>query len=435
MTIANASRAVSDAARLDAALTRARARTLALNTDLTGAQLLGPRLAIVNPPLWEVGHVGWFQARWCLRHRGDAALAPSLLANADALYDSSAVPHDTRWDLPLPPLDDTLRYLARVREAVAEKLAREATPELVYFAELAAAHEEMHCEAFTYTRQTLGYAEPAIDAEREEAVHGGALPGDVEIAGGELMLGATRDGRFVFDNEKWAHAVEVDAFSMARGAVTNEQFAAFVADGGYTRRELWCEAGWAWRTASGAVHPVYWQQQDGAWFERRYDRMETVAPHRPVMHVSWYEAQAYCRWAKRRLPSEAEWEYAAAVDRAGGKRAYPWGSAAPDATHANFFGVCGRSADVGAFARGESAFGCRQMMGNVWEWTESTFVPYPGFVHDPYRDYSVPWFGTHKVLRGGSFASPARLLRNTWRNFYTPDRYDVFAGFRTCRAD
>jgi iron(II)-dependent oxidoreductase len=159
-----------------------------------------------------------------------------------------------------------------------------------------------------------------------------------------------------------------------------------------------------------------------------------LPPHAPVIHVNWHEADAYCRWAGRRLPTEAEWEFAAATmpGGTGHPRRYPWGDAAPSPRHANLFGVAGACADVADFAEGDSGWGCRQMFGNVWEWTADNFGPYPGFVRDPYREYSEPWFGDHKVLRGGSFATRASLLRNTWRNFYTPDRRDVFAGFRTC---
>jgi iron(II)-dependent oxidoreductase len=164
--------------------------------------------------------------------------------------------------------------------------------------------------------------------------------------------------------------------------------------------------------------------------QRRFDRWSPLVPEEPVLHVDWNEAQAYCRWARRRLPSEVEWEYAAAT---AAKRRYPWGDEDPSPARANLGGA--GVAPVGGCAAGDNAAGARQLIGNVWEWTASTFAPYPGFIVDPYKEYSAPWFGTHKVLRGGSFATPARLIRNTWRNFYTADRGDVFAGFRTCAID
>lgn len=425
-----------NASALRGMLLAARARTLLLFEDLGGERLLGPQLAIVNPPLWEIGHIGWFQERWCLRYQRSGALASSILDNADDLYNSATVPHARRWSLPLPEFDATVAYLQQVLDGVLERIAREgATEHLSYFTQLAVYHEEMHCEAFTYTRQTLGY--PAPRQVAMPAVLGaGAWPGDVEVSGGRFMLGATAAGGFVFDNEKWAHEVEVKPFCIARAPVTNADFAAFVGDGGYRRPDLWGESGWRWRNEVQAENPVYWVKRDGAWLRQRYDAVVTLRPHAPVIHVNWFEAQAYCRWAGRRLPTEAEWEFAAATTpgAADRKRRYPWGEAAASPVFANLYGVAGDCADVSAFPQGDSAWGCRQMFGNVWEWTADWFAPYPGFVRDPYQEYSEPWFRDHKVLRGGCFATRAGLLRNTWRNFYTPDRRDVFAGFRTCAA-
>lgn len=427
---------VPDPTALVQMLQAARLRTLALVGDLEGDRLLGPRLKIVNPPLWEIGHLGWFQERWCLRYQDGGTTTPSVLADADGLYNSATVPHSTRWDLPLPDIDATLAYLRQVLERVLERADQQsATDRLRYFAQLAAFHEEMHCEAFTYTRQTLGYPRPAPTPQAAPCASG-ALPGDVEIPGGRFMLGATPDMGFVFDNEKWAHGVEVPPFRMSRGPVTCAEFAQFVDDSGYLRREWWSTAGWQWREESGALAPVYWQKADGRWLQRHYDAAVALPPDAPVMHVNWFEAEAYCRWAGRRLPTEAEWEFAAATTRISGeaKRRYPWGETAPGSQHANLYGVMGGCADVAAFDAGDSAWGCRQMIGNVWEWTADDFRPYPGFAPDPYREYSEPWFGDHKVLRGGCFATRASVLRNTWRNFYTPDRRDIFAGFRTCAS-
>ncbi|MFN7086187.1 MAG: selenoneine synthase SenA [Burkholderiales bacterium] len=423
-----------DAKALHAMLRDARLRTLALTHDLDGERLLGPRLGIVNPPLWEVGHVGWFQEYWCLRYRGDGTFAASIRAGADDLYNSATVPHAVRWDLPLPDFDATLAYLQQVLECVEERIDREgASGHLQYFVQLAAFHEEMHCEAFTYSRQTLGYPKPGQEVPAVDA-GGGAWPGDVEIAGGRFTLGAAAADGFVFDNEERAHEVEVAPFRIARAPVTNAEFAAFVDDGGYLRREWWSDAGWRWREQAAAIAPVYWKKDAGKWRQRHFDVVSSLPSHAPVIHVNWFEAAAYCRWAGRRLPREAEWEFAAAATTAAAapKRRYPWGEAAPAPRHANLFGVAGQCVDVGAFAAGDSAWGCRQMLGNVWEWTADWFRPYPGFSAGPYREYSQPWFGDHKVLRGGCFATRASLLRNTWRNFYTPDRHDVFAGFRTC---
>jgi iron(II)-dependent oxidoreductase len=408
----------------------ARQRTCDLVADLTDDQLLGPPLATVNPLLWETGHVAWFQEKWVLRRAAEHESTPT-----DALYDSAVIPHETRWDLRLPGRRETLRYMEDVRDRVIDRLLRpEPDRQDVYFVLLSVFHEDMHTEAFTYTRQTLGYPAPRFDGLRSPgSMDAGPLPGDAEVPGGSLRLGAEPGEPFVFDNEKWAHPVEVAPFAMARAAVTQAEFAAFVEDAGYHQRRFWCNEGWDWRGRTGAEHPVYWRRESsGRWLRRDFDRWVPLEPHRPVMHVSWYEADAYCRWAGRRLPTEAEWEAAAADGLAGPKRRFPWGASAPTSEQANLDGQALGCADVGALSAGDSACGCRQMIGNVWEWTASDFLPYPGFVADPYREYSAPWFGTHKVLRGGCWATRYRLLRNTWRNFYRPDRRDVWAGFRTC---
>jgi iron(II)-dependent oxidoreductase len=411
----------------------ARRRTLDLIADLDDDQLLGPQQDCVNPLLWEIGHLAWFAEKWVLR---DAGRKPSLLPRADALYDSAGVAHDTRWDLALPGRAATLDYMREVQERLLDVIARGPSSTAKYFILLSIFHEDMHGEAFLYTRQTLGYSRPKWSSSRAIARPGaGALPGDVEIAGGTFLLGSNHDEEFVFDNEKWAHSVNVPPFAIARAAVTQGEFAAFVEADGYGRRELWCADGWRWRQTVQARHPVYWRREGTAWLRRDFVDWVPLEPHRPMIHVNWYEADAYCRWAGRRLPTEAEWECAAtasSADLTKPKRRFPWGDDPPTARHAQLDGYALGACDVGELPAGDSFAGCRQMIGNVWEWTASDFGPYPGFVADPYREYSEPWFGNHKVLRGGAWMTRARLLRNTWRNFYKPERRDIWAGFRTC---
>ncbi len=419
----------------------ARARTFDLVADLSDEQLMGPRLAIVNPLLWEIGHVAWFQEKWALRH---AANQPPVRAGVDSLYDSAAIAHDTRWDLLLPSRHDTLAYLTTVRDAVLERIeAGKLSDDERYFIQLGVFHEDMHNEAFTYTRQTHGHPAPQSCRASAGTVENeaGPLHGDAEIPGGIFLLGALPGESFVFDNEKWAHPVEVRPFAIARAAVTQGEFQEFVEANGYRRQEFWSGPGWNWLKSAGADSPLYWRREaSGRWRRREFDRWLPLEPHRPVLHVNWWEAEAYCNWAGRRLPTEAEWEVAASAEPtddafAGTKRWFPWGDSPPNSQQANLGGGSGTTAEVAAFAAGDSAFGCRQMIGNVWEWVADDFGPYPGFEVDPYREYSQPWFATHKVLRGGAWTTQPRLLRNTWRNFYTPDRRDVWAGFRTCRQD
>ena len=454
-----------DVRQLIATMREFRDRLLSLVADLDERQLIGPRLAIVNPPLWEIGHVAWTQEFWVLRHLyGEKPIGE----HGDRLYNSTDVAHDTRWELLLPNRNDTLRYMDEVLERCCERIAGkfQLGPEEFYFYWLTTFHEGMHTEALAYTRQTLGYAAPVTQGERTAAVDGGARPGDVEIPGGKYLIGATKDFPFVFDNEKWAHEVMLKAFRIARAPVANGEFLEFVEDGGYRKAQYWSDKGWQWLESGGSPaleksfakffnkdfdktfapsdsgarsdHPVYWlREENGGWLQRVYDSFVPLNENLPLIHVTWYEAEAYCSWAGRRLPSETEWEVAASAESSGGlgspeRRYFPWGDVAPTSEHANLDWHKSGVVEVGAYAAGDSPFGCRQMIGNVWEWTADDFQPYPGFVIDPYKEYSKPWFGTHKVLRGGCWATSSLLIRNTWRNFYTPDRRDVWAGFRTC---
>ena len=427
---------------MPALLQEARRRTLELIEDLTDEQMIGPRLNIVNPLRWEIGHVAWFQEYWLLRH---LCGREPILANGDALYDSAKVAHDTRWDLPLPTKAKTIGYMTKVIDEISRHFDESTVAgsphhrsmDASYFLALALFHEDMHGEAITYTRQTLGWPAPRITTP--DSGHIDIHPtyqdieGDADVSGGLFMLGNTNESGFVFDNEQRPFQVLVQSFKISRTATTNGEFARFVEDGGYQRRELWSDEGWTWRETAGATHPVYWSFEDGAWWRRNFDQLVRLEENLPVLHVNWHEADAYCRWAGRRLPTETEWEMAASGEpNTNRKRRFPWGDEEPTPARANLDSSRLGTTDVRALPAGDSAFGCRQMIGNVWEWTASDFMPYPGFVAGPYKEYSAPWFGNHKVLRGGCWATRSRLINNTYRNFYTPDRRDVWAGFRTC---
>jgi iron(II)-dependent oxidoreductase len=312
----------------------------------------------------------------------------------------------------------------------------------------------MHAEAITYTRQTLGYAAPQIKIaapvkkKTEIDLEGQTISmdvprvwGDAFIRGGKFLLGSPRDRGFVFDNEQWSHEVEVAPFSISKTAVSNGEFAAFIEDGGYRRQELWSEEGWEWREREQAHRPLYWKRlQNGIWLRRDFSEWILLGDRHAIIHVNWFEADAYCRWAGRRLPTEAEWEMAASCEADGQelssrKKVYPWGDEPPTAQRANLDWKNMGCIDVDALPDSDSAFGCRQMIGNSWEWTATDFNPYPGFEPGPYKEYSEPWFGDHKVLRGGCWATRSSLIRNNYRNFYTSDRRDVWAGFRTCAIE
>ena len=370
---------------------------------LAARNFVVPQSAEVNPPLWELGHIGWFQEWWIARNvqrqRGsgcDPTLPrlASLDSQADRWYDSANVPHESRWSLDLPDLQATKQYLADTMDVTLELLeGTEETDDALYFYRMALFHEDMHGEAFAHMAQTLGFV---VNNPKE-------LMAPLSNSTGRepLLFPATRwslgsmPGGFVFDNEKWGHELAVPEFEIDAQAVTWAQYSEFVEDGGYDEERFWSAAGWAWLHGNGGGHerrtPRHVDQMRQGVLQQRFGRLARVPLQQAALHVSCYEAEAWCRWAQRRLPTEVEWEVAA---HAGASRGFRW--------------------------------------GEVWEWTGTNFRPYPGFTPDPYVEYSQPWFGTHRVLRGASFATRERMKSAKYRNFYLPWRDDFFSGFRSC---
>lgn len=393
----------SSAEALAAALASARDDSLAMFARFEQALpgLRVPLRAELNPPLWEMGHIGWFQAWWLGRFPAwpqgrradpDGPRRPDRRADADALYNSSHVPHDRRWTLPLPDagatradlqaqLQDTLTLLATVGLRVP------ATDDALYFFRLALLHEDMHHEAALYMAQSLGV--PVADA-RWQARPLPAPPPALCLDAGRWRLGSEAEAGFAFDNELGAHEVLLGAHEIDAQAVRWAEFLPFVEAGGYRQDRGWTAAGLRWRQASAAQAPRYLRRDGGAWQHWRHGQWQALPLDQAACHLTQHEAEAWCRWAGRRLPGEAEWERAA----------------------------CSRPADF--------------RWGDVWEWTASPFAPYPGFQAHPYRDYSAPWFDGRPVLRGASFMTQPRLRHPRYRNYFPPQRNDVPAGFRSC---
>ena len=416
---------------LTAALRESREYTLSMYGHLEGGQWQVPLIEIVNPPIWELAHIGYFQEFFCRRWRPDdpaGARTPSRLPGADSLFDSRTVAHDSRWSLAYPPLDAVWRYLEETLAATLGDLASSREDDRHRF-RLVLFHEDMHGEALLMTLQTLGLPAPRRTHDAMPKPAGGEGR-DVHFRGGEFLQGARKDdGEHAFDNEKWAHPVRVAPFAIASRPVTNGRYLDFVEDGGYRRDEFWPPQGRRWRESTDASAPRHWKRDGDGWTMRWFDAWHRLREDEPVVQVCRHEAEAWCRWAGRRLPTESEWEFAA---RNGGREdRYPWGDAGPVAAAGLDYRL---ERPAVAPDPSPAASGLEMAIGGVWEWTSSDFAPYPGFEMDAYAEYSEPWFHTHGVLRGGCFATRSRLVHNRWRNFYLPHRNDVFAGFRTCAA-
>ena len=388
----------ADADFLHEALLRTRARTLGLLDDYAAA--LGcackvPCQPELNPPLWEICHVAWFQDWWLARNPQwqegekcdpDHPKLPSRLIDADARLNSSTIAHDRRWDIGLPDLQGTQNYLAHSLKDTLALLAQakvlcqeqpERRDSLLYFFRLSLLHEQMHNEAAVFMAKQLNIALSPEFARRPPVLasvlgHPGpdhAQSERLNVPATHWVLGWQGDG-FAFDNELPAQPVELPAFEIDSQAVSWAKYLEFVEQ---TRHPL----------------PPFVCSEAGQWLDLSFAKRRPLDMSQPASNLSWHDAQAYCAWAGRRLPTESEWECAAAT-----VPAFQW--------------------------------------GQVWEWTSSTFLPFPGFEIHPYVDYSKPWFHDRKVLKGASWATSPEMVHVKYRNYFQPDRIDVFSGFRTC---
>jgi gamma-glutamyl hercynylcysteine S-oxide synthase len=390
---------VDTESRIEAGLEGARARTLGLLAPIDDADLVGQVSPLMSPLVWDLAHVGHYEELWLLRNLVGAAPTNKLF---DDVYDAFKHPRRDRPSLPILGPASARAFVAGVRTRALDVLATidlDGDDPLLrdgFVYGLVVQHEHQHDETMLATIQLMeNFAHPdAGDWRPSKVDHGDA--GMVDVPGGTFFIG-TDEHAWVYDNERPRHEVELPPFRIESAPVTNRQYRAFIEDSGYDDSRLWSEAGWEWRQDAGAEAPLFWRREGGGdWSRRRYGRHEDLPPDEPVQHVCWHEADAFARWRGARLPTEAEWETAAARD-------------------------------------GEPG-GPRQMIGDVWEWTSTDFGGYPGFVSFPYREYSEVFFGPeYKVLRGGSWATDASVRRTTFRNWDYPIRRQIFAGFR-CAA-
>ncbi|POX51070.1 ergothioneine biosynthesis protein EgtB [Streptomyces sp. Ru72] len=417
------------------ALTTARDRTALLTTCVDDPDLTAQHSPLMSPLVWDLAHIGNQEELWLLREvAGREAMRPEI----DGLYDAFEHPRAERPSLPLLPPDEARRYAAEVRGRALDVLER--TPltgrrltQAGFAFGMIAQHEQQHDETMLITHQ-LRKGPQALTAPDPEPVAPYDGPAEVFVPGGPFIMGTSTEP-WALDNERPAHQRQVPPFYIDAVPVTNGAYTAFIEDGGYGDERWWSPEGRAHIRKHGIEAPLFWRREGGQWLRRRFGVTEVVPPDEPVLHVCWYEADAYARWAGRRLPTEVEWEKAARHDPATGRsRRYPWGEADPTPEHANLGQRHLRPAPVGSYPAGASPLGVRQLIGDVWEWTSSDFLPYPGFTAFPYKEYSQVFFGPeYKVLRGGSFAVDPVACRGTFRNWDYPIRRQIFSGFRTAR--
>jgi iron(II)-dependent oxidoreductase len=429
-TAADAAISAGEAVR---GLTDARERTLALVSSLTDDALERVHSTLMSPLVWDLGHIAAFEDLWLVHRYGGRPLLRDDLAD---VYDAFETPRAGRGDLPFLPAPDARDYLIDVRARTLEVIDELGVGDGLTH-ELVIRHEMQHCETMLQTIQ-LGRLRPyvpvgAADGHARTAV--GALTGLelVDVPAGPCTIGAPEAG-FAYDNERARHPLLLGAFEIGRAPVTNGSYLKFVEGGGYVRREWWSDEGWAWKEQYDITRPAGWAEDCRS--EWRLGELVPLDAGRPVIHVSWFEAEAFARAHDARLPTEYEWEKAATWDqRREQARRFPWGSERPiPGVHANVDHYASGPVAASAFPAGASPYGCVAMIGDVWEWTSSPFTGYPGFVADPYPEYSEVFFGEdYRVLRGGSWATRARVITPTFRNWDYRQRRQIFAGFRIAR--
>ncbi len=424
--------------RLAAGLEFYRSRTKQMIDPLDYEDLHSQHNSLMSPLVWDVGHVGNFEELWLLRELdGRSAHDP----NYDEMYNPFDNPRWVRGDLPLLNREEAIEYIDEVRgDALSILRAIELDPDTPllhngYVFKMVIQHEAQHQETILQALDMRTDLAPYAPASRRVMPHGRAVDDTerVRVPSGPFLLG-TDDSTEAYDNERPQHRVELPSFAIDKYPVTNRRYAEFIDAGGYDRQDLWTDEGWEWRRSATDEAPQGWSRQiGGGWLVRRFGHIIELDPAEPVQHISFHEAEAFARFAGGRLPSEAEWEKAAAWDPATETtRVYPWGDEAPTAVLANIGQSGWGPAPVGSYPDGASAYGVEQMLGDVYEWTTSHFEPYPGFTTFPYPEYSEVFFGDpeYRVLRGASWATSTHVTRNTFRNWDYRIRRQVFSGIR-----
>ena len=406
-------------------LEAARGRTTRL-TDFDDTELTTQHSSLMSPLVWDLAHIGQQEDLWLLRG-GDAATQGMLSCQIERLYDAFEHPRASRVTLPLLTPRESRSFIADVRGRVFDGLEK-ATEERLFPYVMVEQHEQQHIETMLATHQLRDGA-PILGKGAPLPPGRSLAPDSVLVPAGPFTLGVDADAEpWSLDNERPAHTVDLPAFRIGRVPVTNAEWQCFIDAGGYDEPRWWSTHGWAHRVEAGLERPLFWSG-DGS--RRRFGNVEDIPPGEPVQHVCFHEAEAYAAWAGARLPTEQEWEKACAWDpEQHRRRRWPWGGSEWTPALANLGGEALRPAPVGAYAAGASSYGVEQLVGDVWEWTSSRFEPWPGFSPMLYANYSAPFGGDFRVLRGGSWAVGGASIRPSFRNWDLPIRRQIFSGLR-----
>ena len=431
-----------------------RAQTMQIVAPLETEDYVIQTAEFMSPPRWHIGHTSWFFETLLQAHEpGYQVYSEEYLFYFNSYYEGfgERIARPKRGTRSRPTVKDTVAYRNHIDEQMLTFLKSvENKPEsetILALVRLGLEHEMQHQELLVYDIKHLlcdQYDAPIKPAPAPSV----KVAGMAEIEGGLFWMGydtrgsslTVREGSlapFAFDNEKPAHQVFMQDYALDRAPVSNGDYLAFIRDGGYQNFRWWFSEGWEVVNRDQWRAPLYWELQDDQWLIRDFAGLHTVESkaNEPVCHVSFFEASAFAKWAGKRLPTEAEWEKAAGFDpQARQQKAFPWGGDSPAAGKANLFeNGLWAPAPIGSFPAGQNASGCQQMIGDVWEWTTSDYVPYPGFKSEFY-EYNDKWFVNQKVLRGGSFATPQKHIRTTYRNFFHTHERWMTSGFR-CAKD
>lgn len=409
-----------------------------------------------STPNWHIAHTSWFFQKILEKYGTQLEFDKSEfnLEYLNSYYQrfGKILSKQDRGKFPRPTVKQTLDYRSFMdrkvvkflkEKATDEKTADEMSYEMRYDFVLGMQHEMQHQELMIYDFQHFferfhdpsdKYEPVIMNAPPPRAPEITTSSSMVNIPEGIFELGYNGDA-FCYDNELPEHKVYLQPFKIDVWPVTNGEFMKFISDGGYQNYRYWLADGWELVKEQQWNSPLYWTPQDNVWEKKDFRGLNKIDPEEPVVNLSYYEADAFARWAGKRLPTEAEWEKAASWnEELQRKTLYPWGDHKPTPKHTNLYeSYIWSPAKVGSYPAGKSFYGCYQMIGDVWEWTSSEYVLYPGF-ESKFPEYTDKWTINQKVLRGGCFATPVAQIRNSYRNYFKPYERIPFAGFR-CAKD